>query len=188
MKEIKRIILDFDDVIVNTLETYCLLYNQKYCNHKDFKPADFKKCMQWDLLDECPLENNKYSIFSTREFFDRLKFFDGAIESIRELHERIPITICSVCSYNSMGSKAQFIVENLPFIKDTIFITDSGTLNKGIVDMSNCLFVDDSAKNLTLSNAKIKICFGKTNEQNIFWEGLWEKNWEGLFSTISSYI
>ncbi|HLO11138.1 MAG TPA: HAD hydrolase-like protein [Pseudoneobacillus sp.] len=181
---IKRIIFDFDDVIVDTRKAYCDMYNHKYREHGDFKPADPDKVFKWDLSDECPLEKDRYTIFSSKELFTRLKFIDGAYEALKELSSKIPVAICSVVSLESAGYKAAWIKERLPFMSDVILLTDSKTLNKGIVDMKDAMFIDDNAYNLNATNADIKICFGRNHSVNEFWVKPKFNNWKDLYKYI----
>ena len=45
------------------------------------------------------------------------------------------------------------------------------------IDMSDGLFIDDSAKNLITSNAKENICFGEIYSWNKEWTGKRMNNW-----------
>jgi hypothetical protein len=188
MQTIKGIVLDFDDVIVDWVKAVCCIYNSRYCSHTDFVPADPLKHYNWDLTDICPLEKNLRSLCDTDKFFEIIEFVDGACDYIYELHKISQVQIVSVCSYESMGPKAMLIKKHLPFLTDIILLTGSLTQNKGIIDMKDKIFVDDSARNLDLSTAAVKICFGKISEQNYHWKGLWESNWKDLYERILSYL
>ncbi|NFF75958.1 hypothetical protein FCV38_02895 [Clostridium sporogenes] len=181
----QKLILDFDGVIVNSIKSYCKTYNNKYKNHPKFKQADYTKLQRWDCQDECPLEKQAEVIFSSKDFFNNLEFMPNAKEIIEKLSKEYDIIICSIGTPENISHKALWIKENLPCIKDTILISNQGCfMDKSMVNMKQCIFIDDNANNLNSSNADIKICFGKEYPYNKNWNGLKVQDWGELYKLI----
>ena len=183
-----KLILDFDGVLVDSIQTYCSIYNQKYKDHPDFKYADYTKLQQWDCLDQCPLEKQAEVIFSSKEFFDNLEFMPNAKETIEKLSHKFHIVVCSIGTPENIAYKSLWLKDNLPFVKDTILISNQDCfMDKSIVNMNNCIFIDDNANNLKSSNAGIKICFGKEYPYNKDWCGFRVNDWEDTYELIKYF-
>ncbi|EQB4340953.1 5' nucleotidase, NT5C type [Clostridium botulinum] len=181
----QKLIVDFDGVIVNSIKSYCKTYNNKYKNHPQFKVADYTKLQQWDCQDECPLEKQAEVIFSNKDFFNNLEFMPNAKEIIEKLSKEYHIIICSIGTPENISYKSLWIKENLPCIKDTILISNQECfMDKSIVNMKDCIFVDDNANNLNSSNADIRICFGKEYSYNKDWDGTKAYNWKNLYKLV----
>lgn len=54
--------------------------------------------------------------------------------------------------------------------------------------MSGSLFIDDSAHNLTTSNADTKICFGEIYSWNKEWNGKRYWDWNMIYQTYKSEL
>lgn len=54
--------------------------------------------------------------------------------------------------------------------------------------MSGSLFIDDSAHNLTTSNAEIKICFGEIYPWNKNWDGKHYWNWNMIYQIYKAEL
>lgn len=181
----RKFIIDLDSTIANSHQAYCDAYNQMYKDHRDFKEADGNCVERWDLSCQCPLEKNVGNIFGNNLFFDNLKPFPNAVEELLKLSEEYELIICSIGDFNNISYKSQWIKNNLPFIKTAILLSNEGCkADKSIVNMKDCLFMDDHASNLYGSNAEIKLCFGKKFVWNEMWEGNWVTSWENAYDRI----
>jgi 5'(3')-deoxyribonucleotidase len=172
----KKLFLDFDCTIVDSVKTYCNIYNKIYEDKDGFKEADYNKVNRYDLKDQCPMAAHQEEIFSSEEFFKHVEFMADAKEVIERLSKEYEVIICSIGTLDNISYKSQWIKNNLGFIKNIILICNSvekGGIrtDKSIVDMKNAIFIDDHADNLESSNAELKICFGKEYE--------WNRNWQG---------
>ncbi len=174
----KSLILDFDNVIVNTIKAVCDLYEFKYKTHPNYKPPRWWEVGLWSCLDECPLlsETDLNEFFNNEKFFDIVEFMPWANDCIRELSDIYSISVCSIGSINNLRLKRKWLSENLPYIETFIGI-DLAYNDKSQIDMSDCIFVDDCAANLNTSNAAEKICFGDIYEWNKNWNGIRTYNW-----------
>jgi 5'(3')-deoxyribonucleotidase len=178
-----KLFLDFDCTIVDSVKTYCKVYNMLYKEQEGFKDACHNKVNRYDLKDQCPLVDHQEIIFSSMDYFNHLEFMPYAREIIERLGNKYELIICSIGTLDNISYKSQWIKNNLPFIKNVILI--SGAVgSKGIktdkstVNMKDSIFIDDHVENLLSSNAEIKICFGKEYEWNNIWTGQRCFNWK----------
>lgn len=172
----KKIFIDFDCTIADSIKTYCNVYNLSYKEQEGFKEADHNKVDAYDLKDQCHLVDHQESIFSNEEFFKHLEFMTDATDVLEKLSTQYELIICSIGTLDNISYKAKWIKNNLSFIKSVILLTgtmgSSGLkMDKSTVDMKDSIFIDDHADNLLSTNAELKICFGK--------EYAWNKNWMG---------
>lgn len=172
----KKLFLDFDCTIVDAIKTYCNVYNMHYKQLEGFKEADYTKVNRYDLKDQCHLVDHQENIFSTQEYFNHLEFMPYAREVIERLGSKYELIICSIGTLDNISYKAQWIKNNLPFIKNVILISSavgaSGIkTDKSVVNMKDSIFIDDHSENLFSSNAELKVCFGK--------EYVWNNSWTG---------
>jgi len=165
--------IDFDATLTNSLKAYCDTYNYLYHNHPDFKQADYTKVNQYDLKDECFLVKNPLDIFEEELFFNNLEFInENTYDVLRKLNEKYKLIIASIGTPSNIAHKAWWLEENLPFIKDYVFITNQDCkMNKSLINMNDSVFLDDIPENLESSNAKTKVLFGKKYSWNECWQG-----------------
>lgn len=185
----KKLFLDFDCTIVNSVKTYCNVYNTNYKKHEEFKEADHSKVNRYDLKDQCPLIDHQEIIFSNIEFFNNLEFMPDAKEIIQRLGKKYELIICSIGTLDNISHKAQWIKNNLPFVKNVVLISsaveaDGIKMDKSVANMKDAIFIDDHAENLLSSNAEVKICFGKEYQWNDKWEGERCFNWKEVEKSL----
>lgn len=178
-----KIFIDFDCTIVDSVKTYCNVYNSSYKEHEGFKKADHSRVNRYDLMDQCQLVDHQETIFSHEEFFKHLEFMPHAEEVINKLGSKYELVICSIGTLDNISLKAKWIKNNLSFIKNVILISSAVATNgikmdKSSVNMNNSIFIDDHVENLLSSNAEFKICFGKEYEWNRSWTGRRCFNWK----------
>lgn len=138
--------------------------------------ADHNKVNRYDLKDQCHLVDHQENIFSSEEFFKNLEFMPEAKEVLEKLSNKYELIICTIGTLDNLSYKAQWIKNNLPFIKNVMLLSSavgaSGIkMDKSIANMKDSIFIDDHVDNLLSSNAELKICFGK--------KYLWNENWVG---------
>ena len=182
----KNLFLDFDGVPVNSIKAYCDVYNEVYKDHHEFKKANWIYCNDWSLEDQCPLSEKPKELFEHDEFFKRLEFYPGAKESLEVLKDQYNIIICTMGTLHNISKKCVWIQNNMPYIKDAIFISNKDCIDKSLIDMSGGIFIDDNSENLLASNADIKINYThvKTYSWNDNWDGLQVHNWVTLASLL----
>lgn len=179
----KKLFLDFDCTIADSVKTYCKVYNVSYRLKEGFIEADHNKVNRYDLKDQCHLVDHQENIFSDISFFENLEFMADAKEVIERLANKYDIVICSIGTLDNISYKSQWIKNNLPDIKNVVLLSSSvGStgikMDKSIVDMKDSVFIDDHADNLFSSNAEFRICFGKEYEWNKIWQGQRCFNWK----------
>ncbi|MFA9398910.1 MAG: hypothetical protein ACERKV_11700 [Clostridiaceae bacterium] len=178
----KKVFIDFDGTIVDSIKSYCSVYNKEYKEKDNFIHAKHQKVMRYDLKDQCHLVSHQENIFSSKMYFDNLEFMDGAKETLEELNKIYDVVICSLGTLTNISYKSIWIKENIPFINNVILISnevlESGIkTDKSVINMKDAIFLDDHPENLKGSNAEIKIRFGREFDWNKDWDGESCFNW-----------
>lgn len=169
---IKGLAIDFDEVIVETINSLVSIINEDYklnANPKDVKKWDFN-----DVFPNIP-KGIIYKVFEDKRFFDRLQFKPNVIETLRKINEKYPIVIVTLGSYENLLLKRDFIKKHINSKGITTRFVGllEGKESKSKINLNNFLFIDDNEENLNVSNANIKILF--ENRKN----AEWNKNWQG---------
>lgn len=166
----KRLILDFDGTVVDSIATIVALYNEdfRYC-------SDFVPVVPCDIdtyeFQELSLATTEYIklLWNQPRFFERLQFIDNAREVLPILAEEYDIEIATLGSPQNLYGKEIWIKENMPYVKAMHLIDMEQYKDKSHIDMSGAIFLDDNAEMLKTSNAEVKIAFGDVYN--------WNKNW-----------
>jgi len=172
----KKIFLDFDGTITNSVKSFCRVYHNLHKHKNDYIVPQWHLVNEWNFKDQCGLLEGSREveyIFGHHQFFDILEFIDyNTYEILQKLNEKYQIIITSIGTYDNISLKSQWIKDNLPFIKDSIFLVNTGsTMTKTDVDMRGSIFIDDVESNLSSSSALRKICFGEIKSWNEKWHG-----------------
>lgn len=184
MSKKKKIYIDFDSTIVNSIKAIVSLYNEDFKYYKNFSFVHWTDINTWDFL-ECNCAKTDYinTYFNQQRFFDRLEYMDNAKEVLDRLKDDYKIIVVSICSYPNLIAKEKWINKNMPYAKFK-GIRLGKYNNKSHIDMSKSMLIDDRERMLTSSNAKYKICFGD--------EYMWNENWSGKrcynWKEVESYI
>lgn len=181
----KRLIIDVDGVITNTMMNYCALYNILYEDKKGFVPADWHKVRQYDMKDQCPLvpDDEIEDMFNIPQMYTYDSFMPDAIAVVNRLSEKYNIEIATIGMRKNLINKYKLLTEYL-FIDTYHGIDVLRYKDKSHIDMSGAIFIDDVAENLETSNAEKKICFGKKYPWNESWTGLRCKTWDDVLAEL----
>lgn len=182
---IDKIFLDFDGCIVNTIKKIVDIYNEDFMYYKKFTPINWWEVETWNF-DECTCTNRNYinTYFNQPRFFENLEYMPWARQIIEKLKDYYDITIVS-CGYSpNLKGKQIWIENNLPFCQ-FVGVNFKEHSDKSAIDMTNGIFIDDSANNLITSSAEIKICFGDEYIWNKEWTGIRCANWYDIWNLFS---
>lgn len=181
---IKKLYIDFDGTIVNTIKAIVDLYNEDFQYYKKFKHINWWEINTWDFA-ECNCTTPEYinTYFNQQRFFNKIEYMDWAKKILDELNDDYNITIVSSGYSPNLIAKALWINSNLPYCK-FIGVNLKEYKDKSHIDMSDGIFIDDSSHNLITSNAKINICFGDKYEWNKDWTGIRCANWHDIKSFL----
>lgn len=162
----KNLFIDFDCTLVDSIDAVCRMYNKKYKDYPGFKRASGSKLQGYDFRDQCPLEPDPISYFSTSELLKYLRPFEDP-KILIELAKRLPTYIITIGTQKNIHEKSMFINDTYPTV-NSIYLSfnDIRIADKSIIDMSDSAFVDDNLTNLETSNAKYKFVFGKERDYN----------------------
>ncbi len=178
---IHKLYVDFDGTMVNTIKTMVELYNSDYRKFDGFKWIDWFLVNTWDFK-ECSIAPKWYFDlqFNAERLFEQLEFIDNQEEVfwyvIDEYFGCDHTTVVSMGQKPNLKLKESYLEQyfyGIPLIGLDI----DEYKDKSSVDMSDGIFIDDSAENLRNSNAAIKICFGRTYPWNEDWDGVRCKDW-----------
>ena len=175
--DIDTLYVDFDGVIVATIDAIVDLYNEDFQYYDDFKKVNWWEVDTWDF-EECNCASKVHidSYFNQPRLFKKICFMPYAKECIEELSKYYKIKIVSHGYPPNIKQKEIWIKEKLPFAA-FIGVDLKKYRDKSHIDMSNGLFIDDSFNNLITSKAKECICFGDKYEWNHNWTGKRMVNW-----------
>jgi 5'(3')-deoxyribonucleotidase len=177
MKNKQKLILDFDNTIVNSTKAFCNVYNLSYCFNKNWVKADWTLSNVYNFEDVCPLLEGKhewvYPLFEHELFFKTLEFInENTKEVIEQVCKNYNVYICSIGTPKNLYLKSLWLQKHLPCIQQYVLLTNNGCkMDKSIVNMDDGWLLDDNNDNLMSSNAGCKISFGKRYS--------WNKNWTG---------
>lgn len=178
---LKSIYLDYDGVIVNTVETIVSLYNEDFKYYKKFKFVPWYQVYTWNFT-ECNCASKKYidTYFNTPRFFHRLQFMEPCTKDIiYKLREVYNVKIVSMGKHANLKLKEEWIEKNLPGI-EFVGLDLKKFKDKSSIDMKDGLLLDDNEKMLFNSNAFEKVCFGDKYGWNDGWYGPRLHNWSDV--------
>lgn len=182
----RKLFIDYDSTIVNSIKRICQMYNDEYVFHPKFKPAMWQFVETWDFKDQCPLalEGLITYYFNREDFFnENLEYMENAKEIIEKLSTKYDIYVPSLGYRDNLYYKEIWLKENLPFVK-FIGCNFDDVDDKKHIDMSNGILIDDCAKNLITSDAEVKICYGDTYDWNKNWDGIRKWNWYEIYNFL----
>ena len=185
----RRIVLDFDNCIADSIDAIVKAFNTVDC--VDY--GDSKLVHKWNMNDLIPRADDKSieQMFNSHLFWNNLKLYDGVLEFFETYQDRI--IICSIGSIDNQILKLQWIKKHLPKVDLLPVITDMcihpKSIDKRWIDMSNCIYIDDSINNLGMSDATYRILFSdrgfdcewnKSTDDNIGYWSLLAESWNEI--------
>lgn len=181
-----NIYLDFDDTITDSVQNVVRIVNKRYD-----KKVKWNDIGAWDFSDvypDIPLQDI-VKVFGEQEFFDTVYIKEYAILALHKLTKRNNVYIVSKCDHEASKRKHEWIKSNLEKIGiNTQFTPIPLNGSKGMVDMSDGIFVDDNVKFLEETNAKYKIFFNSHGKIKQKWGGLEVDNWYDLYDVMAKII
>lgn len=172
--KIKHVFLDVDECVTDSITSVLLQLNRRF--NTNFKTSDVTT---WDMTNCFP--NIKSieieEIFDSKEFFNNLKFKDGAYSFVKQ-HRNI-ITFLSKGNALNLARKQRWLTT---FFPDVEFIGIEGTEpDKSSVNMGyGDAHIDDNQRNLMSTTAEYKILFDNVPNAE------WNKDWEYMCRTFSN--
>ena len=179
----KKLILDFDNTIVDTTRAMIKSMNV-YIKDVTQKVPENKVAYCWSFSDIFPSTHLRYVdiLFNSKQLFDNMELFPNVFNVLKDLHEKgVQIYICTIGSYKNIKLKLDWLHENLPFVDVIPIAQNNIVMNKAIINMENAVFLDDNCNCLNSSNADVKILYKHDNfttEKNKVWNGFVATSWE----------
>lgn len=174
---IKKICLDFDSTIVNSIEAICKLYSEDFCYYKDFHLVNWWDINTWEFKElNCASKKHLLSYFNQPRFFRVLEFMPWAERVIEELCNVYQVQIVSCGEYANLKLKEEWIAEKLPQV-EFVGVDIHKYKDKSHIDMKDAFFLDDHEKYLKTAKAEEVACFGEIYSWNQNWKGNRLANW-----------
>lgn len=183
-KNITNIFIDLDCTTINTIKCITEMYDKDYFYYSDYEKVPWTEVNTWDFAElkaAKPEYINLY--FNQPRFFNCVEMFLNAKESIDTLSDHFNIIFVSHGYSPNLRLKEKYIRKHFPYAK-FIGVNLKTHSDKSCVDMKGGIFIDDSSKNLTASNADIKICFGKEYPWNEDWDRIRFYDWVSVLQYI----
>ena len=156
----KKIFIDFDNVIVNSTYIVTKILNKKYN-----KNVEWEDVRSYDFSDKFP-ETNKneiLEIFNSDEFFTLAKqsIYFNSKKVIEKFSKDFDVFILTIGTPINIKLKIDFLKENFPFISKYIMILmDNVKMDKSIINMrKEDTIIDDVYSNIESSSAGNRILF-----------------------------
>lgn len=148
----KKVIVDFDDVLVPTLEKAIELYNKEHI--RQLKPSDFD-C--WDVRKVAEDFHNYFLKIDFTEIGQKNK----SIMYMRELCERYEVYIVTASELEKFAQKKKWVMKNMPFfnIDHMVLCSDKSILKAHAM-------IDDRILNLKHCDVKYKFLYNTSHNQN----------------------
>ena len=162
MEQKRKLFIDYDQTICESIVAITSMYNIDYCDKVGFTMANPYLVNDWNFKDQCTLSNKKKidSYFNSKRFFNSVNFIENAKEIIDKLSETFDIYIVSMGGFRNLHLKKRWCKENLPYAKfigcNFMFHKDKRDVPMGIND----IFIDDCFKNLINSSCGNRLLYG----------------------------
>lgn len=181
-----KLYLDFDNTIVDSIGAICSCYNEDFRYYKKFVPVNPCDVDTYDFK-ELTLASKHYvdHLFNRPRFFERLQFLENAEEALEILKDRYDIYIVSLGYNPNIRQKEIWIKEHMPYVKGMYLINMKKHVDKSHIDLSDGIFIDDSARVLSNTNAKKKYLFGDFYSWNKEWSGDRLHNWYEVLAELA---
>lgn len=179
----KKLILDFDNTLVNTTKAMIRSMNP-YIKDVTQKVDENKLAYYWSFADIFPKTHLRYVdiLFNSKQLFDNMSLFPNVFNVLEDLHNKgVQIYICTIGSYKNIKLKLDWLHENLPFVDVIPIAQNNIAMNKAIINMTDSVFIDDNTDCLNSSNSDIKIVYrhdGYMTQRNNVWNGYVSTSWE----------
>lgn len=173
----RKIYVDFDGTIVNSIKAITDLYNEDFQYYEDYKYINWVDIETWGF-DECNCATPEYinTYFNQQRFFDIAEYMDNAKEVLERLKDEYEIIVASFGNLPNLVAKEKWIKTHMPYA-EFVGVDMKMFPDKSHINMNNGVFIDDCTKNLITSNAQYKICFGDYYQWNNTWNGDRCFNW-----------
>lgn len=151
-----RVIIDFDNTIVDSAKNVFELYKKKY----NIKNQSYHTNFLWDFEGLIPEQYKKECIelFSKQEFYDSLKIEKETLEVLEWINENFEMIICTKHKAEGILMKSKWIEENIPFAKKVVFLVQED-FDKDCVGTKEDIIIDDKVECMT-ADRRLKLLFG----------------------------
>lgn len=160
MREPKKLIIDFDNTIVNSSEAVLKTLNG-FIKEEELKLDINSKVTTWDFSDVVPQQYLRFvdTVFEMDTFFSNLKFYPNCHKTLLNLYSQGVEIICvTIGSSKNIENKIQWVKKYLPFVELIPIVKFKEVkMDKSIINGKNAVFIDDNQLNLySMKTCKMK--------------------------------
>ena len=178
--------VDLDNVVFDTVDAIKTLYDEDFRLYDKWEDVPVEEIKSYNFDELCYLDKKRLNeYFNSGRFFDAVCDIEGAEFSLATFNgfQDFPIVFVSIGTPENIKGKTIWVQRfNHAWSTDAEFI-GLHSFDKSEIDMSGGILIDDELKNLSSSNADMKICFGNY-EWNKDWNGIRAENWSKLRQII----
>lgn len=181
----KKLFIDFDGTLVNTIKRITELYNEDFKYYEGFSSIEWSAVETWSF-NELSCASKAY----INQYFNQPRFFDESLEimpfasiALGMLRDKYDIYVVSMGETPNLRAKKLWLKRHLPYV-EFVGCNLNDHHDKSHIDMKDGIIVDDNEGNLCTSNAAIKICFGDIYDWNKNFDGIRCENWRMVLSEL----
>lgn len=185
MKEKKTLYIDLDNTTFNSTACIVQYYNQDFKYYKNFRPIDWTEINTYGFEElQCAYPDYVNHLWNQPRFFEQLQFMPYALETLEILSKYFNIVFVTMGFSPNLRAKEDYLSGVITFDYDLICVNMKKFSDKAHIDMSGGIFIDDVSKNLSTSNAEVKILFGDEHSWNAGWDGIRCYNWSDVLEIL----
>ncbi len=189
MKNIKKIYVDLDNTLWDSVAAIVELYESDYWLYKGFEKINPENINTWHFDElKCAKYKDILRYFNSPRFFEKIHIYDNALKTLAELSDDYDIVFVSMGEEPNLRGKELFLRIWIKFPYKFIGLNTKEHSGKGSVDMSDGIFIDDNSRFLNSSNAQIKICYGEVKQWNEDWNDYRCKDWNSCRELIRNLL
>lgn len=187
MREPKKIIIDFDNTLVNSNKAVLKTLNG-FIKEEELKLDINSKVTTWDFSNIVPKQYLRFvdTTFEMDTFFTNLELYPNCYDVLLDLRSKgIEIICVTIGTPRNIENKIQWVKDNLPFIELIPIVKYNGVkMDKSIINGKNAVFIDDNQLNLySMKTCKMRdrILFkydGIDTDYNNVWSNKYMTSWQ----------
>jgi len=126
------IAVDIDEVLADTVNTFCDVYNKKY--RTKIKRQDFYNFKWWDIIgiDRFAFKEQFMGLIKQEHFFKKIPVKSGALAGISELKENHTLMIVTGRPKSLAGITEEWLIENFGDIFSSVNFTREKILEPSV--------------------------------------------------------
>lgn len=154
----KRILIDFDSTIANSVESIIKLYSKRIKKDINFQVEK----LQWDFTPFIPPEDLEWALnqFTQPQMYEILKPIENSIEVLRRMSEKYELVIVTNKHPKAANINQEWINKYFKGIFNKVIFINQSDLDKSLIEGD--IIIDDKIENILGGTREYRILFGNT--------------------------